>query len=209
MAIATADILKLNVRALYGGSTSRNIYHYSVNEVVGTPEILDLAQDWWGQVNTILRAVSDQTLVYQDIVIESLTGDRDFAVYPIPSGSAAGTITQVGTKTPSFLATSLRLTLATRAIRSGWKRYAGVSWSYLGDYGALGAGYNTALNLLGALLEDTLTLEAASGSVVAIPVVVGRRNVPFPDTLITAPITGWSVSPYVTTQNTRKRNRGE
>jgi hypothetical protein len=153
------------------------------------------------------------SMLWRGLRVQNLFDDTDYAesAFGTPySGSA------VGDGLPPFATYSLRTPWLGGAVRRGFKRISGVPEASQGS-GIITTNAQTAMNALGVLFGTNIEYEGA----IYAPVVVkrvkyihpksGRAVYRMPESLgetyaVAAP--QWTVSPEVSTQNSRKVDRG-
>jgi len=210
MALEVGSILQFAVGGVIYGQRVMNVWHYEIATQQGTPNIVNYAEAWWNHVKDEYRAIpaaqyDTAFLNIHAVEADNLTGEA--GDFPIPAGERAGTRSnQSTTFSPSFLAAGAKLNVATRATRSGQKRFYGLVEADVTD-GILQSAVVTAIGALLSVMTSTLTLGApALGG--GLRCVVARKDAVSGLVTATQNVTGFSVNPQVTTQNTRKIGRG-
>lgn len=207
----TSDLLKVSVRGQLLAQRVE-VVQYFVCGGAGllTASCANVAEAFWNYVKTEWRAShgtadEDRTL---SVFVEEVGGSLGFGEYAIPSDEQLGTrvITSLGDLLPPFAAVGARLTIATRVTRPGQKRFWGL-FEHDSNNGLLDADVR-------ALVEDLLdkwTLPiglSTPADVVGLNAYVVRLNRETGAVVTRQAVTGYLVSPYVTTQNSRKYGRG-
>lgn len=190
-----------------------NIWYYTVGEIALGVTAHNIAEAWWAHVKTAYRATAVATQAGFKFLSVTIRDDDDpagdAAAYAIPSAEQAGTrSTPVGGTDlmPPYAAATARLHVGTRATRSGSKRF-GFLYEADNVHGYLDAGFKGVVEGVLAAAATIMTLGAPALLTTLVPVVKGR-GASNPPVITYQPITGYSVSPYVTTQNSRKFGRG-
>ena len=196
MASEKADVYKVILEGVLLGQKVMNVFHYA-STVPGTgaaPLLLQLFRD--DVVPSIVTPLSDK-VVFQKITVQNLVDFGNAAVDVISS-----TGLRTGDISGPFDAWGFRLIPETMFFKQGAKRFAGVAEGDISD------GYPTTfqdirLTTLAAKLLKTLpsSFHAYKPAIAATINVLGTPIEFFPD------IIAASFSWY-TTQNTRKRGRG-
>lgn len=210
MAITTGSKISVALQMAFSGNVAMNIWQYSVLEIVGTPNAAHYAQAWWNHVKTAYRALAltAWSPAFVSVrVSELVAGVGEYGEYGIPSAEQGGTRTAPTDADPSvsFNAAGVRLTVGTNATRPGQKRFPFLTQQDQTGQ-TLGSAYTALLVTLMNTMTTNLTLGAPAAGVVLVPNVV-RLN---PDGSVAASqfVTGYSINPYVTSQVSRKQNRG-
>lgn len=210
MAIATGSKIAVSLQMAFSGNVAMNIWQYNVLEIVGTPTAAHYAEGWWNHVKTGYRALclTGWTPAFLSVrVAELVAGVGEYGEYAIPSEEQAGSRTPPTDSDPavSFNAAGVRLTVGTNATRPGQKRFPFLTQQDQTGQ-TLGAAYTALLVTLMNTMTANMTLGAPAAGVVLVPNVV-RMN---PDGSVAAAqlVTGYSINPYVTSQVSRKQNRG-
>ena len=210
MALSVGSILQFSLSGIIYGQRVMNVWHFAIANQQGTPSIVNYAEAWWNHVKDEYRAIpaaqyDTAFLNIHAVEADNLTGEA--GDFPIPTGERAGTRSnQSTTFQPAFLAAGAKLNVATRATRSGQKRFYGLVEADVTD-GILQSSIVTAMNDLLGIMTSTLSLGApALGG--GLRAVVARKDAVTGVVTATQNVTGYTISPNVTTQNTRKVGRG-
>lgn len=207
------DVITLALEMQNQNQQTLNVWYYRVNVAPQAVPIVGIAEAWWNHVKDAYRALA----------LGSYTGHRFLRVHARdaidPLGEAASweipTAERVGTRVaigdggqalPPFIAATARLNVATRATRSGSKRFPFLLESD-SDAAALTAGF---AGLVGDVLlaaATSMILGAPAALVELYPVVYGK-GVSDPPVYVTQDVVSYSVNPNVSTQNSRKMGRG-
>lgn len=183
-------------------------YRVSANLAGDTAAAL-VAQAYWNSIKGVWRAMYPNATVYSTTAVRVWDNDDSegaFGEYAVPLAEQVGTRTVAPTDegTPSFIATGVKLTVGTRVTRPGQKR---IPFLLEKDVA------NNALVATWVTLVRAFMDEAEGALVLTVPALgmelqsevfgdaIPDKGVPrrYQDT------TGYSVNPYVTTQNTRKQ----
>lgn len=211
MAIGSGTLLEI---ALIGHAFDQqvmNVWTYEVGGSAGSYSATQWGESWWNHVKATYRAVAttDYTALFETVRVrelDSLTGD--FGEFGIPLAEQAGTrASGAGTPLPPFVAASVRLTVATRLTRPGQKRFAGLTEADISGT-TIGAVPTAAIAALMAVMDGPALVLGA-------PVLLGEL---YPQIVRRDPVTGLPVarqavtgsliSPFVSTQNSRKVGHG-
>lgn len=210
MAITTGTKIQVTLQMAAYNQVQMNVWSYNVLEIVGIPNAAQYAQAWWNHVKTNYRGLCSvgQGNVFRSVrVVELGNPTGEYGEYAIPAGEQAGTRANPtdGDVEPPFLATGVRLTVSSRLTRPGQKRIGFLTQSDAAN-GTIGSGYLTGLNALMDVMVANMTLGAPAAGVVLVPNVVSLNS----DGTIRASqvVSGYVVNQYVTSQNSRKFNKG-
>lgn len=190
-----------------------NIWYYEITEIAQGVTAHNIAEAWWAHVKAAYRATAVSTQAAFKFLSVTLRDDDnptgDAATYAIPAGEQAGTRNAPAGGSdlmPPFASATGRLHVGTRATRSGSKRF-GFLYEADNVHGYLDAGFAGVVGGVLAVAADNMILGAPALLTGLMPVVKGK-GASKPPVITYQPVTGWSVSPYVTTQNSRKFGRG-
>lgn len=210
MAIGAGSLIEVAIGGAIFSQQWMNVYTYLVVGELGSPTASDWGEALWNDLKATLRplvsAAHDGAFVYAR-VREMDDPAGEYGEYAVPVGERGGTLSWSGGDVlPPMLAAAIRLTVGTRVTRPGQKRIPGADEAQMAN-AIWVPGYLAALNAHGFALTQPSTLGApALGSEVQ-PVIVSRDRVTGLPQAHQA-VTGYVVSSYVTTQNTRKVGRG-
>lgn len=208
----TTNPIKISIRYVYLEQQCQNVAWYfggGAAFVAATmPEVLAA---YWENVKAAWIAMAYDTITINSldsILGEAVGGDEEFAEFPIPEGDRVGTKTTAtnGTPLPGTLAGAVRLTVGTRSTRPGQKRAPFIGEEEIAG-NALEAGYLTLLADWGETFSTQRLLGAPAATAVLQPVVASID----PVTNVLShwqDVTGQIVSPYASSQVSRKRGHG-
>lgn len=192
--MALGDTYLLRDVQTLAGQECINTYYYENTNDDGTAE--DLVGAFISDVLPDIQAIQHEDLVHESVDAYNLSDSEDFyaeALGATYNGDVGGEVM------PKFVAWSYRLNRASRSVRNGHKRYAGVAEAWVAD----GEPAPSTGNGERAALAATLEAELAPNE--------GRYELripkgPFSPSTIPTPYPIASVSFVgVTTQNSRKR----
>lgn len=212
MALNVDDLLQITVNYQWLNQEVVNVWTYRVTASLGTDTLGQLAQAYWNHVKGVYRALAPAvtaTNIFTSVIAKEMVEGGDYAEYAIPANERTGlrTFTTGDTFGASFLAVGARMTVPSSLTRAGQKRFpfvldGDVSGNDLGP---------TIINLVADIMrvagKEDIILGAPALGTTLLPVIVGEPNASRP-TRVYQDVTGYIVSPYVTTQNSRKRGRG-
>ena len=195
------SIFQIIHKQTYLGQQIRNVYWYDDSPQPG--DAADLADTFNTNVIPSIRDVQNDALTHIELEVNNVDDLTDFTIFDL--GGIAGTVT--GTGAPPFIATQIKLVRATRAVRNGFKRYAGVAAGLVDEDDIVGTTVYTALQTLATVLQSSL----ASALPAQYDPVIVRRTVD-PATGVVS-YTAFEMDtaiadPYLTTQSSRKRGVG-
>ena len=207
----TAQDVKISIRGQLSGQRVQVVQWYRpVGAAFLTATLLGVAEAYWADIKTAWRACHGATTndVTTSILISEPGVGGGYAEYAIPVGEQQGTRSAPTQSNfmPPFAAGGVRLTVGTRTTRPGQKRFWGL-YEEDNSNGDLGSAYAALLATLAAKFSSQITLGAPVATGNLIPEICRLDGVP---EVVTArqDVTGFLVSPYVTTQNSRKYGRG-
>lgn len=188
----------------------RNVWQYQVITTAPTITAAHVGEAWWNNVKTVLRGIIPTSVpgYYRSVEVRELNNiEGAIGIYGIPAGEQAGTrsATGGGDIMPPYVAVAARLNVGTRATRPGQKRFGGV---LEGDNvnGQVQTALKNAVDTAMAHMIQTLTLGSPAAAMTLLPIVCRKDSQGF----VTAfqNIESWNVNQYLSTQNTRKFQRG-
>jgi len=197
--MAVGDLWRLVDKQFLTAQTVLNVYFYEevVSPTTLTPP-LALVQAYRDKVITPLLAVQSIALSHVQYSATNLDDPASFGVFDLIEAGGVGS-----ESLPPFVAWAFRLNRATRVVRNGQKRYAGVAESDQVNGEATGAAL-TRLNAVASALDDPLEQATPDGSwVLRIAHALGT----IPETYTPYPVASVSYS-RISSQNTRKFGRG-
>jgi hypothetical protein len=210
MAIGASSLIEVTMGMLWFGQQTLNVYQYEVDVWPNPTSAINAAEAWWNHVKTDYRAliVSGGGRNFNSVTVRELNNPTgDLAEFSIPSAEEGGTRSagSLGAFLASFNAVGVRLTVGSRATRSGQKRIVGLTE---GD--VQGNDVSSGFIPLVENLMDTMTTHmilGAPSALVELSPIVCRKDITGAVTA-SQPVTGYVVNPFLTTQNTRKFGRG-
>jgi len=211
MTIFGGEVVRITDRQTLFGQEVLNVYWYQLaTDFIGATA-LEIAENWWGELGTHIRAVQHTACNHISVTVESIDGSMDFATYTIPGGGENGAI-GTGDCMPPFTTFSITLVPENRSVRPGGKRIAGVPEGVVATGGVVDSGVMADLITLADWMATQLNFLLETDAY--IPVIVGFPHPASPTgrparlDRVEVRIASASVSPYVSTQNTRKYGRG-
>lgn len=210
MAIEVDALLEIcNVGEVFSNEV-RNVWQYHVTTSAPTITAAHVAEGWWNHNKVVLRGIVPSTVsgLFRNVEVRELNNVAGaLGTYGVPAAEQAGTRTPgtQGDLQPPFVSAGVRLNVGTRITRPGQKRFAGlVEGDNLG--GQLQSGLKTAIDTAMAQMIASMTLGAPAATMTLQPIVCRKDAAGY----VTAfqPIESWSVNQYLTSQNTRKFQRG-
>lgn len=207
MAITTSSILRITIFQTYQLQQVLNVFHAKQTAGAASDTALEVLRGFWDEIkNDWQNAMpNNAAMSTYRILLEDLVAPHDFADYSIPTGERSGARTVSGNLLNSFSAASVKITTATREVRPGGKRITGLSEDIV-DGQLLAGSYVTLLNTLFSTIEAGWdALAPGSGSYDVGVYGVGRPAAP---PLKFRQMNGFEVSPYVSSQVSRKIGRG-
>lgn len=223
------DVLQFVVYGRINSQVWNNTYTYLVNELSlplnegEFPDIVESFGVWYlNNVNTDLLTVLPASMLTDGVRGENLFNVAEIGGYtfspPLAGSSSAQELAQFNSY--RFTTPSLR-----RGMNSGQRRMPGVTETDTDRFGNLTAGAISALQGVANSMSVDITLEFRSGlaEVVLQPIIVKRvregAGTPTDPYTYRLPRTtaervyylanGWTINPYITTQNSRKTGRGQ
>lgn len=193
------DIFELKLFSKLFNVQVLNVFHYRLINVLGAPETSIVASTLWTHISTELRALTTTDIIYERIEYANLNNLNEFGAYPLNNVTG----TQVAEAFPPYLVAAFRYFRSTRAVRSGFKRFAGIAEGAMVD-GVPTAAFLTLTYALSAKLEDEMTSLVVNPGISAEPVILSKvangqpRPEPLPFTVSYVEFTNFG------TQNTRK-----
>lgn len=195
------------------GQQTMNVWHYTVNTSPQDIPVINVAEAWWNHVKAAYRALAVAAYPQQSFVaVHVKDADNpagEAASWNIPVGETVGTRATPASENnilPPYIAATAKLGVATRATRSGSKRFP-----FLLEVdqtnGTLAAGFVTLVNAVLTAAATVVLLGAPAALMELTPVVrgVGATN---PPVVTYQPITSYAVNLNASTQNSRKIGRG-
>jgi len=170
-----------------------------------------VGEAYWNHVKAAWRAlpVSNQTNVFQSVLVEEIGGGQAFGEYAVPAGEKGGTRAAgtLGDVLPSFVNAGVRYTVATRVTRPGQMR---VPFLYDGDTDSqqISAAFTTLVNALADLYDTDMVLGAPVATGVLRMNVVKFSNTVPATVVAQQDVVGHVTNGSVTSQVSRKVGRG-
>lgn len=210
MAIGVNSLLEVSLSMQFYGQQVMNVWQYEVDTWPAAVGAVAVGEAWWAHVQTAYRAamVTSGARIFDSVIVRELNNPTgELAEYSIPSASSDGTRAAgtLGSFLASFNAVGVRLTVGTRATRSGQKRFVGLTE---GDVAGndVSATFIGLIDTLMDIMVVNLTLGAPAALTVLAPVVCRKDTTGA--VIASQPVLGHVINPYVTTQNSRKYGRG-
>jgi hypothetical protein len=210
MAITIGALLEIcNVGELFGNEV-RNVWQYEVDTSVPTITAANIAEAWWQHVKAAMRGVPTTNIggAFRTVEVRELNNPSGaLGTYGIPSSEWAGTRSP-GSEAqilPPFAAVSVRLDVGTRVTRPGQKRLGGLVETDQNG-GLIQSAVQAATETLMDLMIQSMTLGAPAATFTMTPIVCKKDGVGA--VVAHQGIDSYTISPYVSTQNSRKFGRG-
>lgn len=205
--MALADVYELRVSGTVLGEAWNLVFHaLRANSGYDALDVVDAAYDTW---NTALvnSMTADVTLLSYEA--KSLGNPLDFYSVGLSVNGGVGSSLTVS----PFLAATVRFTRLRTDMNHGYKRIPGIGEDFISD-GVLSGTQFTNIGSWAALLVSNWENASAPGTSVANYIIVkrvldaGKYRLPETDgELIYYQPASYVVSPYVSTQNSRKRGQ--
>lgn len=197
-----------------GDSSVDNVWTY--RSVSGLCDASNVVFKFSEDIIPALMASVSAAMNFEYLQVMNMNDPTDFVVY-VPSSPLTGAIS--GAASARFLAASIKAQRKSTQLRSGFKRISVLAQATIGGdvLNPSNAGY-TALVELATVMSENVT--NVSLDALAEPIIIKRNKVIDPDgkeTYVVPPTTGvgnyfvadnWQLSNVVTSQATRKANRG-
>lgn len=197
MPVITSGLYQIILEATYLGVQVRNSFFFEhTSSFDDLQDVCAVAFD--DDLLPLIAATQSDEVTYQNIRCINVTGilaDANF-----DPTTLAGS--EVGAPMPSFNAYAIRLNRTTKETRNGQKRFAGVTEENTSENKVAGAFLVT----LG-LLADALNNAIPTPTNIFTPVIARQSDV-VPANWTVNPVSTGTVSPNISTQNTRKVGRG-
>lgn len=208
----TTNPIRITIRYVYLGQECENVqWYFGGGAVFVTATMPEILAAYWENVKDAWHAIMFDSLAFNSInsiLGVAVGGDEEYAEFPIPldervGDKASGTY---GTPLPGTLAGAVRLTVGTRETRPGQKRAPFIGEAQIAG-NDLDPTYLTQLADWGDTFSQSLTLGAPAATAILIPVITHFEGDPI---ALTAwqDVTGKIVSPYASSQVSRKRGHG-
>lgn len=218
------DIFELQLVGAIDGQTTRNTFHFRMEDAVSFdasvdpalfPDLMDsIANLFADDLVTAFNAPLSSAFAwvgYQAFNLFSLEEFAKGAFSPVKAG------TGTGTAMAPFVCYAFAQGTKRRDMRGGAKRFAGVREESVGSAGVIDPTQLTSLNNVATELGETrANTNLGVWTIQYRPVIVKRTGSPLNGGLPTTQTDAvwyyadnWEVKPIVSTQNTRKRGRGE
>lgn len=197
--MASGDFYEVIDKQSQGGQTILNVFVFQVTGADATAE--NVALTWQADQAIQISSLQSSSLVHDNVTVNNLNDLSDFWVETL---GIVGE--QPGDVLPPYDCVALFYVRTTRASRNGWKRFAGVPEAHQND-GILDGTIITSWDGVAAYLLGPHSSSVATLSMV--PYIWRRPKVgPPPVAQAFFPVSSIEVRNAVTTQNTRKYNRG-
>lgn len=210
MALTNGTLFEISVNMTQQGNRVTNVWSYRYVSDLGAVTPVDLLAGWWTYAKAGYRNIVnvDYGVAFLNLQLSELGNPAGvYAEYAIPVGERSGTRPSGSDPqyTPSFAAVGVRLTVGTRVTRPGQKRFAFLTQGDF-DGNTLLSGMLTAVNTFMDGMVNTITLVAPAIGVTIQPVVVRKDATGAPTAH--QDVTGYLTNAFVTSQVSRKHNRG-
>lgn len=193
------DIFEFQLFSTLFNKQVLNVFHYQLTALTGTVTLGELSLAFWTHIAAELRALTTTEIAYNRIDYLNIGNEAEFGTTSL----ANVTGDQVADTLPPFFVATFRYFRATRAVRSGYKRFAGISEGAITD-GAATSAFLTLTYALSDELDDSITYTNLANSATIKPVILSRvlNGQPRP-TPVAFDITSVDFT-HFGTQNTRK-----
>lgn len=181
-----------------------NVYHYRVSSGLLTISAATIAQVWWEDCNDVIRNLQTEELLHIRVTCRNLDNPADYGEYLIPLADQPG-LNPSSDAMPRQDAVGVTFRGETVDTRPGSKRICGVPEAQSGEWGLLVPAYLSLVEDYAAHMSSQIN--SLTPAFVLDPVIVGFPNDDRP-VRVENNIVGYTINPYVTTQNTRKIGRG-
>lgn len=195
------------------GQQTMNIWYYDITASPQDIPVVNIAEAWWNHVKAAYRGLAVSTFTQQSFVAVHVKDADDpvgeAASWNIPAGEIYGTRTDPGggaNLMPPYVAVTAKLGVATRATRSGSKRFPFMTEADQSN-GVVTTAFAT---LVTAVLTSAagLILLGAPAALMELDPVVRGVGASDPPVVTYQPITSFAVNLNASTQNSRKVGRG-
>lgn len=177
-----------------------NVFYFAVAAWTGVVPIEDVLQLFLESEHTAFSNVLSGAVVWDKATWDNLTDPLEKAEYVPPITLQGGGI---GAALPSFVALGFVLDRSDLSTRNGAKRYAGLTEPEVTDQNvSIGGGDIGAMQ---SFLASSFSIDSDAS---IDPVIVGRDSLGQPDLGRINPVIAARMSTLVTSQITRKANRG-
>lgn len=208
----TSEYLQITVRGvLLGQKVQVSQWYRAAGIAFSLSSAEAVGNAYWQNIKTAWRAThlnfgNDRT---ESILVSEPGGFGEYGTYSIPLSEQIGTHAGVAgdNQMPSFVSAGVKLNVSTRVTRPGQKRFWGLMESFQTD-GVLNSTY--------IALVDTLAGKFSGVIALGEPVLAGSLEPyimkinPLDGSMIVGqPVSGHTVSFFVTSQNSRKVGRGQ
>ena len=207
MAITGGSVLRLTLVQNYMAQEVLNVFYAKQTAGSSSDSPATVVDGFWQDIKAAWRAVMPDTddMLITKIVLEDLVTPFDYYEYVVPTSEQRGTRSYTGALLNSFSAASIKIVVPTRATRPGGKRISGLTEDVV-DRQNLVSSYITLLNtLFAALATGWAATSPGSGSYAVGVYGYGR---PASSSPTFQQMSGYLVSPYVSSQVSRKIGRG-
>lgn len=199
------DVLETSLCGEFFGQQTCNVFYWVVAAWTGNMTIQEFADQLADQIMDVVAPMQVNTFSYSQISLYNLTNTGEKTTRPL---------VRVGESNlegdAPFMALPLKLIGENELTRDGWKRIGGISEAAAGTGGVIPANIITLMNALGAFLSAEVVVDDGliQGGTLT-PVIVGTDSATGgKDISVVNPIGAYEAQQYATTQNTRKRGRG-
>lgn len=199
MALIDGEILAVKFCQKFMGKDVCMVWTITTENPTGAVDLTWLLQKIRDYIGPSINQMQSTLVSNQMIRVDSITNPLRFATL---NWTGAGG--NAGEHLPSFAAIAIRLERGSKITRVGAKRVPGLSEGSQTD-GKLTSSFKTSVstNLAPKFASGTL-LGTNPDTVQIAPVIVGKTPTGAYDLSRVQPVTGFFVSDYVTTQNSRK-----
>ena len=193
------------------GQQVLNVWQYTSGNVAVGVEAVHIAEAWWNHVKATYRALAITGLSpspFQSVRIRELNNPVGaYAEFSVPSGEQAGTRTPPtqAQLLPPYTAAAVRLAVGTRTTRPGQKRLPFLCEEDNAS-GNLQSAFNALVVSFMNNMDGIITLGAPAATATLTPIVVSKDTAG--NVTASQAWTTYVISPYISTQNTRKIGRG-
>lgn len=192
--MAIGELYELIDGQRYLGQDIINVYHYENRRESGTAQALAAA--WADQVLPTIAALQMPQVEHVEVEVINLDDDEDFGVF---AASVVGTNPAPGDPLPSFYAARISIKRASRVVRNGAKRYAGIPEGGAAGNALNGDTFDALVDIATDLQDPIVSVEGGEWDLV-----IYGRPTPNRPSRVVVDVADIVPEPGVTTQNTRK-----
>lgn len=201
------DVFRFTLEATFLAQKVINVFHYVVETLTADDDFLVNASDsWLTDVFTTWWSVQAGQVYNERLTVENLS-DIDRPFYTRSVNQAGG---YTGEVLPSFNSVSFKYNVGTRKTRAGGKRLAGILESDTTGNGLTPTSLTTKYQILAGQLQEVVEVfDPVVGAIATLaPIVLKKYTGDVPTVADWQRVLSVTVSPFVTTQSSRKVGYG-